>query len=572
MAMAMMQRFRSFPLWPAGAFLVFAILHFALLYHPGLARLDDFGYLHNAVETIVRGRPYTHDFLSPYSATTSVLSALAYAATGDFPGATWGLLSLFACGNFFLLYLLFRGRLASREAAILALAAATIPAYWYKCSEYTGTVFTLTFVLAALLAYRRGSWAWFFPAAFLAFANRQNSIALMALPAYHLFFDARLSPAGKRFLAAGLAGFAAACMALHLSMNHTASQTRDIDPHIGFGKALLIARTCFIGICIGLALLSFFGLLSGKSPGANLRANRKRPWAPLAASLLFAALLLPGSGPFFRPHTYVEFCTPLLLDMDAHNRLQWVLGLCVPLLLWTLDWKQAFRFNGPACLFIAYVAISAQRGFWYDFYFIDLALAILFIILAAPEPMRPARWAPGLTCLLLLANAAWGYGYKVLAEKESLYLRTYERLERSENLGVDRMTSAPWGYLGWKLYDHHALHTPDDPGKGFGCYLMGEQVVVETQLPWRRTFKRGGVPEGAEILEAGSARIGFFRVPFRVMDMRRPGIIPGNPSCYLPLDRAAYQPRPFPLDAGEWSSHIAARRRAFSAQALKQPR
>src|SRR5215468_1977821 len=45
---------------------------------------DDFGYLRSIAETIQHGRPWTDDWLEPWAASLSVLSALIFKVTGSF--------------------------------------------------------------------------------------------------------------------------------------------------------------------------------------------------------------------------------------------------------------------------------------------------------------------------------------------------------------------------------------------------------------------------------------------------------------------------------------------------------
>ncbi|MEO6095680.1 MAG: DUF2079 domain-containing protein, partial [Fibrobacteria bacterium] len=222
--------------WPIAlaAFLIYAAAYFAFLYQPGLIRMDDFGYLQGVVETLAAGRPITNAWLEPYSATLSGLCAMAYGLTGDFILSTWGLQAAFVLGGAALLYRLFRERLSPLAAAGLALVFATQPSYWHKCSEFSGNVFTMVFVLGALLAYRHRSWGWFFPLTLLALANRQNSMALLSLPAWHLIFDRSRfgeppAPDGvqgsrKAWMVAGMMAFACAAILLHLTLNRSIAQ------------------------------------------------------------------------------------------------------------------------------------------------------------------------------------------------------------------------------------------------------------------------------------------------------------------------------------------------------------
>jgi len=62
---------------------------------------DDFGYLRSVVSTLQRGRLWTDDWLEPWAAGLSLLSALLFKATDSFYFATYGLLALLAAGAFF---------------------------------------------------------------------------------------------------------------------------------------------------------------------------------------------------------------------------------------------------------------------------------------------------------------------------------------------------------------------------------------------------------------------------------------------------------------------------------------
>jgi hypothetical protein len=116
------------------------------------------------------------------------------------------------------------------------------------------------------------------------------------------------------------------------------------------------------------------------------------------------------------------------------------------------------------------------------------------------------------------------------------------------------MTDGTFGYLGWKLFDHYWRHERVTDMAAYLGYVRLGRAVLETELPWRRSFKREAGP-GEEILEAGRGRIGFFDLRYRDRDLHEAdGGALCEPALYL--DAAAYRPRPFPLDAGEWSAYI----------------
>ncbi len=552
-------------LWPGLALALFSLLYFSLIYFPGLVRMDDFGYLRGVIATLAQGRPQTDAWLEPYSATLSTLSAAAYLLTGDFPLSTWGLQSLFVLGNFVLLYRLLRFRCQAGEAALLSLALATIPCYWHKCSEFAGNVSTVTFVLLALWAYLRGRWAWFFTAAFLAFANRQNGIALLALPAFHFlrgrFYRNDIQPiqprddtqpdgpgrAGRWTLAAYSLAFAAASLFLHSHMNRTVAQEYGIYAGMDPGKVAAILRNQLFGVFSGLSFLSCLGLLMGEQAIGNLMANIRKPWAPLALTVVFWML------PWFWPLPLVSFLTPLIGSLDRAFLLQKFLIVFMPICFWLLDYRH-LRWDGPFCLFAGYTFLSGLRGYWYDFYLMDVALAALFFRITRESPCRMGPWARIAAALLIAGNIAWAYGYKIFSDKQMLSVAVYEKLERSGKVPVEDMTDATFGFLGWKLFEYYWRHERMTYPANFLCYARRDRVVIDSELPWRRKFKTDEAH--GTILEEGRASIGFFRLRYRVLDKQGKENVPFCLSEPLTLDRSRYKPVPYPLDKREWSDLI----------------
>lgn len=540
------------PPWPALALLAYAGLYFLLIYSPGILRTDDFGYLQSVSETFARGRPFTHDWLEPYSATLSVLGASAFALSGDFILSTWGLQAAFALAAFLLVYRLLRERLGSGQASALALVLCTSPPFWFKTSEFSGVILTMVLVLSALLAYRRGSWILFFLAAFLGFATRQNCLALLALPGYHLVFDRTYPGRGRLALSAGFAAFALAAIALHLSMNQTEAQRFGIYASFDRHKAALALRTFLIGLYAALAILSCLSILTGSDAVRNLRVNLKRPALLLAATAAFPVIVLAWGLPI------ISFLTPLVGSLDRGFLLQKALLAGIPLLLWVLDWKLV-RFDAAACLVLAYLMLSCLKGFWYDFYLIDVAAASLFLLLSGKREMRMGRAAWAVAGMFLLVHVAWGYGHRIVADKQGISARAYEHLERDGRLGVADMTDASFGFLGWKLFDHYWRQGHGSEMQNYLCYVSRDRVVVETEVPWRRRFPRDDPPR-ERILAEGTARLGFFNLRWRVADL---GDTANRPLCiwkHLPLEER-YRTKLFPLDRREWNEFAATRRR-----------
>jgi hypothetical protein len=376
---------------------------------------------------------------------------------------------------------------------------------------------------------------------------------LLILPAFAFF---RAAPRERALLAAGFCAFLAAALALHAGMNTTPAQAAGIYAEFDAVRLRNIAQTFVTGIFIGLAFLSGFEWLLGSEAVGHFRGNLVRPWVPAAASVLFLLLPVLGRLPL------VEWQAPFIGSMDRSGHLQVLSMLAVLPLLWILDWK-ALRIDAPLCLCAGYIAINGLKGRWFDIYALDVGLAALFAALSRDVPRHPGRPVLALAAAALGAHLLWAYGFKIQADKHLLSNRVYEKLERQGKIGVDGMTDATFGYLGWKLLDHYLAETggegrdaagPAGMG-GFVGYVGKDRVVLETELPWRRAFRRS-VPEGAEILEAGTARAGFFDLRYRAMDLRSGASGSISPFGAFSLDKRRYARKPFPLDKDEWDRYI----------------
>src|SRR5690349_17121143 len=114
-----LRRLKNLPpvIWVSG---LFGLLIYLILPSQVVVLNDDFGYLRSVLETVQHGRPWTDDWLEPWSASLSVLSALIFKITGSFYAATCGLQAVFAGAAFGGIYTLLRDRGLSQSTAIVA--------------------------------------------------------------------------------------------------------------------------------------------------------------------------------------------------------------------------------------------------------------------------------------------------------------------------------------------------------------------------------------------------------------------------------------------------------------------
>lgn len=525
--------------------------------HP---RSDDFGYLLSVLGTLDRGALYTHDWLAPYSAVITAACAFGWSLTGNLPFTALAYMTLSSLAALVLLYRLLAARLAPRRAAVLVLALGLTPTFFSKAADFHGGISTFAFFLAALVFHEERKTGLFHLAAFLAFANRQNNVVLLVLP---MLQAAAVVASGRAFplrLAAWLSLFGAAALALHFNLNATYARTFAVFTGADLPARLQAAALALAaGVFVGLALLAVFG-----APWRPLRSllaeNLGRPRRPACASALLAAAACFWPPDLVRP------------DFPLFGALGWgPLNAVLPWLLLPALWILDYRLLRPSpylALAAAYLLIGSLRGVWWDYYFLEVAALCLLIATEGAGMPGPGAGGAGrggvvrekavglVLGLAVAGGSAYAYLFKVYADKQALAVTVFERLERSGRVAVDEMTNAPFGYLGWKLFDHFTAHEGRDYGDlaDFQGYVRRDRVSVETQLPWRRGFRTPLEP-GAAILETGRARVGFAEVGYRVVDRRGPGygrrLSGGRP---MELDLARYVTRPFPLDRREWNA------------------
>ncbi|HKP94244.1 MAG TPA: hypothetical protein VJ385_00675 [Fibrobacteria bacterium] len=553
---------RSGRIAPLLGFSVFALWFFLFAFQPGVPRSDDFGYLRSILGTLERGHPYTYEWLAPYGAVFSSVCAALYRLTGNFYLSAWGFQAFCALAVFPLLYRLLAARLRPGPAAALTLAFATFPLCFAKAADFHGSMSTLALFLGALLFFESGGIAGFFLAAFLALANRQSHLALLLLPAWSAAaaFRARRDPlAAFSGWEAWLAGsaFAAAAVALHLRMNRTYAMANAVFTGSGGGRILSVTLALAFGCFAAMACLAVCGA-AFRSPWESLKANLRRPALPIASTLLLLAM-----ARVWPPHLLMTD-TPLFGFAgwpQVNAAAPWILIACA----WFLD-RRLLAPSPHAALIGGFILIACLRGVWWDYYFLEI-LAVCLLLAASQasreDPTRTcpaaearAAWTRGgavAVALLLAANLGYAYLLRVQMDKQKLSVAVLERLEREGRAGVDGMTGATFGYLGWKLFDYFLANEGRTYGElaDFLGYVRRDRIVIETHVPWRRAFK-GALPAQALLLDTGTCSIGFARLPYRVADLRGPDSalsIMGRP---MSLDPARFRSPRWPLDNREW--------------------
>jgi hypothetical protein len=451
--------------------------------HPGwpTAMNDDFAYLRSIVESIQHGRPWTDDFLEPWSLSLVGLSAAIFETTHRFTWATVGLQTVLASLSFW-----FIGRIAldrgSRVLTAIGFAAAllTFPTLLWKQIEFTAMILYLPCLFAAVWSAARERWAWFFVAWAIAVASRQSAAVWLVIPAVMGLESAmrtrslaKLKPAAA--LAIGALGW-------FLLLAHAANPThaqRFITDQIfqTFDPASYWAN-----LRIGLWTLAV-----SMGVGALLFAGIRREWRPTAQDALMRGIGVALAIGLLASVRSVASGIPLSYEHPFFENLWAEAYLKGLVLLGALGWIVApLRLNlallGAALLAIGLASVRAEL---WDYYLIDGAVLAFFAV--RPRPFSPtleregedalSRWSPPVLtgCLLLTLVIFQIDGtapLKRLIDNRAGACSVLEKAIRAHWMQPTELSDAPFGFVAWHLLPYYLQHegkSSADLG-GFGNY------------------------------------------------------------------------------------------------------
>ncbi len=550
---------------------IYGLIYFSFGFQPGILRSDDFGYLRSILGTLEKGQPYTYEWLAPLGIVFSSACALLFRISGNFYVSVYGFQAFCVLAFFPLLYLLLIRRFSLQSASILTLALATFPIFLAKEADFHGGICTIDLFLLSLICFESGKYGWFFFPAFLAFANRQNQICLLLLPLWLAVVEYRCNKRISWKLVVGTITCILMILFTLAYMNRTYAVLHGTFQHSGWLDAIGRGTLAFLaGSLITMCLTAYFSKLENSASVAGPSRGKRWLW-PICATLVLLAIL-----PFWHDEL-IKLDTPafgLFGWPEVNHFLPW---LILPG-LWLLDFR-LFKPSPYLILIAGYIVIASLRGVWWDYYFMEII--ILGLLLNFPSvsfslstvdslsshpiqhldadyalPSIPLR---GLIFLIafLFGNLGYAYFLKVSLDKQMLSVQIMERLERKGVLTVDKMTGAPFGFLGWKLFDYFLANE----GKTFGAladflgYVRRDRVVVDSYLPWRHSFK-SPLQTSAVILDTGTYCIGYLSLPYRVVNLHGPDTLLSISGRPMTLDSTQFVSPRYPLNNAEWKDFL----------------
>lgn len=521
---------------------------------------DDFGYVRSVVDTLQFGRPWSDEWLEPWSASLSLFTALLYRIIGSFEAAIHGTLAVCAGVSLGAATALLRGRgLSTRRAVLIGVLFLTFPTLAWKSAQFTGMAVYLPCLLMALYAGEKRRWGWFLLFWSTALATRQSAVTWGLIPLFEMWQLRRSSDRSRsrdsRRLAAVIGAAAALFLLLRVGMNKTHSQLVITDRMFEHAPGATFWQT------FGLGSLFFFcaaGL--GTFFAGDLRVTPRDPRVRLTRTALFSLIAAPLILLDLRTRVPTDL---LLLSSD----LGWLYANGAVLVA-LAGWSS--RSLLPRWNYIIAAACSlffvAWRPHLWDYFFVDVGVLGFFSLSGITPGLRQRRdegrspWWKREWAALLLAGAQLVFILQIKGAIDKSYAlcRLHEEAARAGRIDPSEVGKAPFGLQGWyfhRWFATHDGHLSEDIA-GFHRYLRGGAIIVGKRysptLHILPTFQDRPPSSDSEIVAATQARhLWFYDAQYYLLRFPdRPGF---SPATSLPQ---SFQVPRFPLNDAEWRALI----------------
>ena len=548
---------------------------------------DDFSYLRSVVETIRRGRPWTDDWLNPWAASTSSLSALLYKLTGSFRLAIHFTLVLAASATFLGMGSFIRKHdfdwLTTLGITTLVLAS---PVVLFMSLMFTSVpVYNACLWFCLLLASQR-KWTAFFIFWLVGVSSRQSAIVWLALPATAcidaMWHDRSLFPARAAFLkplATGCAGLIA-FLCLKAYMNPTTGQAVVIKTiHDGFviSDALTPLVAGILALAAGYGTSCLLGYLRMGKTHAGIEASHAR--RILKQAMVLAAAGLGALAGYWVQKT-LSF-THWSQFMAYRDPLMILVGLLAGGGIALHPVLPRWQFLVPAAGVIVLLCLYSGT---FDYYFTEVfcyGLAAGLLPLKKNPAREPVPAPPTgnaiprivLVTIVGLCVLRTFLCLKIQQDYALASIRAYETAIRKGILKPHQIGLTTFGYLGWNwekyynqtqgykstrdLANYRMWKEPWDGEHGTGLVVeyprfLASSKWLKNMLPLKnpKSFKGKSGVVALEELHSPFLWVFDNKISIKRVDGKHPA------ARYLHVDYTKYHRDPFPLDDEEWRLFI----------------
>ena len=525
---------------------------FALLPREIVVCNDDFGYLRSVIETLQRGRPWTDDWLEPWSASLSVIVSLVYLVVGNFHLAVHGTLAALGGISFYMLCCLLLQR-GFRNVSAIAVASLllTSPTVLWKSVEFTSIVIYLPCLLAAVWAVESRRWWLFGLVWMLAVTSRQSALTWLIMPGWEILqiLRRREAPRGIWFPLLLCGGGALFFWWFGTAMNTTHAQAMITQHLFSNASATTISPAVVAGILVF--------LIAAGWGGAARQLQADHPWQQRLPHTAALVLILAGAALFFAGTLFQA----VGFEHAGYAGGTGSLYLKLAILLAAAGWLTGgLRISTEKMIWAlgSLVPLCLRPELW-DYYFLDVAVFGFLGIEAPPTPAgsgSPLRW---ISRSLVAGVAALQLGttwlIKLSLDDADAKGRLAEHAMRTGTIKPAELGFVPFGFRGWYLHKYHILHEgAKDPNiAGLQRYVDGKATVVAVRYngpPWlfpgSRKHSAADLPG---VITTESHPVGwFFSADYRLL--RR------APASAVPINESVFSSPSFPLNDAEWRDLI----------------
>lgn len=531
------------------SFLIFSVI-FTVIYTlltPDIVimRSDDYGYYESMIKSLANNRLIIGDWIESYNFFLTFISCLMYKNNSTFYMSTLGVLAFFSFLNFILIYYLLKFYFNNDVAAVLTFAFCTFPVYFNKALDYTGVIPALTFVLSAVIFFKKKNYFLFFLALSISISIRQSAVVLLILPILN-FFSFKKDRI-VIFLYAVFAGLILFALIRTTPVNYaqkhlTQKVIANFKPRQFFQAFMTGIFAMYLFISISNFLFNETRIKFGKLNILNSIVNN--------SVLLFHLYLFSG--------LYIFIETPILCLMTKPILICFaVTCLVIP---WIFDNSRIKYTNIYFLVALCFVLLVSIRGIWWDYYFLEVFIFCLIGVFEHHQSkfsqrLNLKRSFYVILFFLFIFNLTYSYLYKIYIDKVKLKTIVYEKLLREKKINIDDISDAPGGFLRWKYFDYYVANE----GKvftgleGYKQYIKADKTRIVSQLPWRKQpISINSVNE--VLLQEGVCSIGYFNQKFAVIQSKydsNKSILEETPPIRL---RNSFKEKIFPLNNSEWKS------------------
>lgn len=540
---------------------------------------DDFWYLRSAIQTFQKGRPWTDSWLTPWGASSSVMTAILFALTGSFTMAVHLPLALSAgAGGAGMFGFLRACGVARTRALMIVVLVLGTPTVMFMFLMYTSVAVCMGCLWVCIWLARQGRWWGFLMVWGIALSGRQSAIAWLALPGVELLgliLKRGMDLRGKdgremrRLVMVLLLGGAWLGVLLGM-MNPTRGQGQVLGD-VTLESIAEMVPTVVMGLLagsLGLGLASVARVVAGFE--ARTRSTG-RLFGVIGVSVLAGVTMVWFVGATLDTHDC--FRDPMTL---------WVLGAVAAGLVGCLAWSPPRVHWGSLAAAAGSLALVTMYRGRFDYYFVD---ALFFGIASGFWYSSERLTAEGgggeggfrkwrmigtwstrvLVGLLVIWTTRSWVRLTVDQNRTAALIRMYEEAFDAGLLRVDEVGTAPFGYLGWVLIDCYDARLNGKGGDIAGFLSLcrgwdgvkGTGVLMNYPKPlnrWRELLPTRNSTalkkaEGRVILERDYPILGSLEARFELKQVEAAGAVRdgGQPTC----ERVK-----FPLNDKEWRQFI----------------